>query len=72
MVPLIVSFLAVPPYVNRRQYSVAVTSPPPADYATGRVHRRLIIADLHNDLLLWSRDPNKRAARGHSSGMHPR
>jgi membrane dipeptidase len=29
------------------------------------MHRRLVIADLHSDTLLWSRDPLDRADRGH-------
>jgi membrane dipeptidase len=29
------------------------------------LHRRLVIADLHSDTLLWSRDPLDRADRGH-------
>ena len=29
------------------------------------LHDELVIADLHADTLLWDRDPNKRAGRGH-------
>lgn len=31
-----------------------------------RLHRQLIIADLHSDLLLWPRDPLRRGTRGHT------
>lgn len=33
--------------------------------AAQALHDRLVIADLHSDTLLWKRDPEKRAARGH-------
>lgn len=33
--------------------------------AAQALHDRLVIADLHSDTLLWKRDPEARAARGH-------
>jgi membrane dipeptidase len=59
-------FLAVPPYVDYKKNSTVTKSAPRVDEATSRLHNRLVIADLHNDLLLWSRDPNKRSTGGHS------
>lgn len=40
-------------------------SEPVSDRARG-VHDGLLVADLHNDLLLWPRDPLTRYDRGHS------
>lgn len=34
--------------------------------ATRALHEQLFIADLHNDLLLWNRDPLVRGDRGHT------
>ena len=45
-----------------------VRAEPPCD-ASGRaraVHDTLVVADLHNDLLLWPRDPLQRYDRGHT------
>lgn len=42
---------------------------PPSEPVSDRaeaVHSDLIVADLHNDLLLWPRDPLQRYDRGHS------
>lgn len=41
-------------------------SGPPVSEAAARLHRGLAIADLHCDLLLWSRDPLARSRRGHA------
>jgi len=46
-----------------------VTPPAPDKPLSDRaqaVHRELMVADLHNDLLLWPRDPLQRYDRGHS------
>ena len=62
-------FFVLPPLVDARMNRVAAT---PADAPTlvsadARArHARLTIADLHSDLLLWSRDPLRRHGRGHT------
>lgn len=58
------SFVA-PPLVEAQRN--AVLHPPPY-VASGRaddLHRRLLVADLHADSLLWGRDLARRGARGH-------
>lgn len=58
-------FFVVPAQVER---SMNVTlSPPPylASQKASELHKRLLIADLHADSLLWNRDLLDRASRGH-------
>ncbi len=46
-----------------------VQAEPPYDGASAHaetIHDTLMVADLHNDLLLWSRDPLQRYDRGHT------
>lgn len=45
-----------------------VRAEPPYDVSTRAqaVHDTLMVADLHNDLLLWPRDPLRRYDRGHT------
>ncbi|MFO8098007.1 MAG: dipeptidase [Salinibacter sp.] len=46
----------------------AIPSPPsePVSDSAQAVHEGVMVADLHNDLLLWPRDPLARHDRGHS------
>ncbi|HWP41674.1 MAG TPA: membrane dipeptidase, partial [Blastocatellia bacterium] len=65
LVGLGVFFLVVPAQVES---SMNVTLNPPPYSASTRareLHKRLSIADLHADSLLWNRDLNERASRGH-------
>jgi membrane dipeptidase len=60
-----VFFFIVPPYVER---SMNQTLNPPPYQASSRaveLHKRLLVADLHADSLLWNRDLLERATRGH-------
>ena len=62
----VVAFFALAPGIaersmNRIEGSGAWTISP----AARAQHDRLVIADLHSDTLLWKRDPEARAARGH-------
>ncbi|MGH8354379.1 MAG: dipeptidase, partial [Pseudomonas sp.] len=59
-------FFSVPQLLDRKLNSVATPPPYPASSAAQQVHNRLFIADLHNDALLWERDPLKRVDYGHS------
>jgi microsomal dipeptidase-like Zn-dependent dipeptidase len=64
-VGLAVFFFVVPALVER---SLNVTLNPPPYGASERareLHKRLLIADLHSDSLLWDRDLLKRSDRGH-------
>ena len=54
-----------PSLIARDQNTIEVGTPPPVSAAAGALHERLVIADLHADLLLWSRDPLTRADFGH-------
>lgn len=60
-------FYVVPPAVAARMNRVAAEGPPPTvSERARRLHASLRIADLHDDLLLWDRDPLRRSTRGHS------
>lgn len=66
VVILILFFTAAPRYADRK-FNTTVDAPPyPASEAAQKLHKRLLVADLHNDLLLWKRDPLKRYKRGHT------
>ena len=41
------------------------TARPPVSPVASALHRRLFVADLHADQLLWGRDPLDRVSRGH-------
>lgn len=54
------------PTIADRHLNRALTPPPyEADPAAQRLHDGLLIADLHADSLLWSRNPLKRHGYGH-------
>lgn len=65
LIGAIIAFLAFGPgYVEASMnklsgHSITVSAQAQA------LHRRLAIADLHSDTLMWARDPLQRAARGH-------
>ncbi len=60
-------FLALAPAVGARMNRVSATGTPPVVSARARgLHASLRVADLHDDLLLWDRDPLRRSAHGHS------
>ena len=56
-------FYAVPHYVDSSHNKL--TAAAPASTQTGDLHRRLIVADLHADSLLWDRDLLKENDWGH-------
>ncbi|MDA7087224.1 dipeptidase [Pseudomonas sp. SA3-5] len=59
-------FFSLPNLLDRRMNSVEAPAPYPASEAALKVHDKLFIADLHDDVLLWERDLLKRHSYGHS------
>ena len=54
------------PGVADRMFNKRSIDPPyPKDPAGEALHRQLVVADLHNDVLLWGRDITTRASHGH-------
>ena len=58
-------FFALPPWLEDRMNAVIDRGPYQASERASALHRRLLIADLHADSLLWSRDLLERGSRGH-------
>jgi len=58
-------FLFVADETDRRANTRIPRTPPAVSEAARRLHRRLLVADLHADTLLWNRDPRQRSRRGH-------
>lgn len=53
--------------VADRWFNTTATEPPyDASDRAREIHEALVVADLHNDLLLWARDPLRRYDHGHS------
>jgi microsomal dipeptidase-like Zn-dependent dipeptidase len=65
LLALAVFFVIVPAQVEKSMN--AVLKPPPyrASERAAELHKKLFIADLHADSLLWGRDLLERGARGH-------
>lgn len=64
---VVAAFTALPRYVDASMNRVATVPRTPIAPEAAALHARLRIADLHDDLLLWSlRDPVKRYTRGHT------
>ncbi|HUJ76044.1 MAG TPA: membrane dipeptidase, partial [bacterium] len=57
--------LVVPGLVERRINTTLKPPPYPASDRALALHRRLLVADLHADTLLWKRDLLARGTRGH-------
>lgn len=62
----IVLLAAAPRWIESRLNRVARTPTSPPSAAAARLHRQLVIVDLHSDLLLWARDPLVRSSHGHT------
>jgi len=58
-------FFAVPAYVEKSMNQTLNPPPYQASEQAVELHKRLLVADLHADSLLWSRDLLERSARGH-------
>ena len=65
LVSLLSLVLLAPMQVERLVNGVEQKAPYPASSSARQLHQRLIVADLHADTLLWSRDLLERARYGH-------
>ena len=63
---LALGFFALPSFLDYRMNSTADRGPYHASAAAQALHRQLWIADLHDDALLWQRDPLQRHSYGHA------
>lgn len=63
---LALGFFALPSFLDYRMNSTADRGPYQASAAAQALHRQLWIADLHDDALLWQRDPLQRHSYGHA------
>lgn len=63
---VVLFFFVAPPLVDARLNDTAADPPYPASEAARALHAELLVADLHNDVLLWNRDLLRRHTRGHS------
>lgn len=59
-------FGLAPRLVDMRMNSVSEIRLPPVSAEARSLHGSVPVVDLHNDLLLWSRNPARRYERGHS------
>jgi len=59
-------FTVAAPLADGRFNQVSGTTDGPVSDRAQAVHDTLMVADLHNDLLLWPRDPLERYDRGHT------
>lgn len=66
VVGAIVFFFVAPPRVDARMNDTTAEPPYPASDSARVLHDTLLVADLHNDFLLWNRDLLTRYERGHS------
>ena len=62
---LLGSFFFVPSIVESRTNKVLKPPPYQASAAAQDLHKKLIVADLHADSLLWNRNLLKQSSRGH-------
>jgi membrane dipeptidase len=62
---LVVGLSWAPGYVEKGFNTVVVRTPRPVSARASALHRRLFVADLHADTLLWARDILERSRRGH-------
>jgi microsomal dipeptidase-like Zn-dependent dipeptidase len=65
LLALAVFFLVVPAEVGKRMNATLTPPPYQASEPAHELHRKLIVADLHADSLLWGRNLNQRASWGH-------
>jgi microsomal dipeptidase-like Zn-dependent dipeptidase len=63
---VLVFFFVAPPLVDARLNDTTAEPPYSASDAARALHDTLLVADLHNDFLLWNRDLLARYERGHS------
>lgn len=63
-VAALVFFIVLPPIVEGRMNVVAGPQPPAASARAAALHRKLQVADMHADTLMWQRDFMERGTRG--------
>lgn len=66
VVAVVLAFGTGPAMVERSMNRLAQGRASPVSETARRLHDTLFIADLHDDLLLWGRDPLARSDRGHT------
>ena len=67
VVLLVFAFFLLAPGIVENRYNETLQAPPyQASERAQALHRRLVIADLHADPLLWGRDLRNRSRRGHT------
>ena len=59
-------FTGAAPYFDRQANTHVAPPPYAVPAAAQRLHDALLVADLHNDLLLWDRDPLERGSYGNT------
>lgn len=62
---LLIAWFVVPGIVEGRNNKILQPSPYRASAAAEALHKKLIVADLHADSLLWKRNLLERGSRGH-------
>jgi microsomal dipeptidase-like Zn-dependent dipeptidase len=62
---LVIFFFVLPGFLDKRINRVIVPPPYSASPQAAALHASITVADLHADSLLWGRDLNQRADRGH-------
>lgn len=65
IVILLAAFFFVPSIVEGRMNRVLKSSPYQASAKAENLHKKLIVADLHVDSLLWNRNLLRQSSRGH-------
>lgn len=63
---ILIFFFVAPPIADARLNDTTAAPPYPASDTAQALHDTLLVADLHNDFLLWNRDLLTRYERGHS------
>jgi microsomal dipeptidase-like Zn-dependent dipeptidase len=66
IIGVLVFFFVAPPIADARINATLNEPPYPASNDAQTLHDQLLVADLHNDILLWNRDLLTRYERGHS------
>lgn len=66
LIAAVIFFVILPPRVDDSLNVVTPHAPYVISEDARALHETLRVADLHSDLLLWSRDPVRRYGRGHT------
>ncbi len=62
---LVVAAFSIPPVIDSRFNKTLQKAPYRASEAAQKLHKTLLVADLHADSLLWGRDLLSRSSHGH-------